>query len=67
MKRFLSVCFLVCSIVFFGISLPRAETSLKIGVFDLQKIMQESKIIKEYRQKLFADVETKRKPLSEKE
>jgi hypothetical protein len=38
---------------------------LKIGVFDIQKIMRESKTIDSYRQQLYKYLETKRKPLKE--
>jgi outer membrane protein len=41
--------------------------ALKIGVFDFQKIMRESKTIDSYRQQLYKNLETKRKPLKEKE
>ncbi len=41
--------------------------ALKIGVFDIQKIVRESKTIDSYRQQLYKNLETKRKPLKEKE
>ncbi len=54
----------------FFCSLVMASTQLwaqglKIGVFDIQKIMRESKTIDSYRQQLYKYLETKRKPLKE--
>jgi hypothetical protein len=45
-----SILSIVC-IMLFGISSISAET-LKIGVFDLQKVMKESKVVQGYRQKI---------------
>jgi len=41
--------------------------ALKIGVFDIQKIMRESKTIDAYRQQLLKNLEAKRKPFRDKE
>lgn len=66
-QRFSVVCFLLfvfCFLVF----LPSvAAENLKIGVFDVQKIMKESKVVQGYRQKLGKEVESKRKLFAEKE
>jgi len=40
---------------------------LKIGVFDIQRIMKESKTIDGYRHELSKGIEAKRKPLTDKE
>lgn len=49
------------------ISMPLHAETLKIAVFDLQKIMGESKTVNSYRQKLEKEVEAKRKTLLEKQ
>lgn len=41
--------------------------ALKIGVFDVQKVMRESKTIEGYRQDLMKQIEGKRKPLRDRE
>jgi len=56
----------VFCILLFGLPSLSAET-LKIGVFDLQRIIRESKVIQGYRQKLASEVEAKKKLLTEKE
>lgn len=47
--------------------LPVSAQELKIGIFDLQKIMRESKTVGGYRQDFLKSIETKRKPLQDKE
>jgi len=44
-----------------------SDNSLKIGVFDIQKILRESRTIGRYREQLLKSVETKRKPLQDRE
>lgn len=44
----------------------QAET-LKIGVFDIQKVLVESRVIKEYRQKIGKEMEGKRKAFADKQ
>ncbi len=66
MKRVFVLCLSVCFILLFCISSISAET-LKIGVFDLQKVMKESKVVQSYRQKLGKEVESKKKLFTEKE
>ena len=56
---------IVC-ILFFCLSSISAE-DLKIGVFDIQKVMKDSKVAQGYRQKIEKAVESKKKLLSEKE
>jgi len=41
--------------------------ALKLGVFDIQKIMRESKTIASYRQDLLKNIDLKRKPLQVKD
>ena len=61
-------CFLLSVIFIVLLSTPSfsAET-LKIGVFDIQKVMKESKVVQGYRQKLGKEVESKKKLFTEKE
>jgi outer membrane protein len=61
-------CFLfsVICIVFLNTPSISAET-LKIGVFDIQRVMKESKVVQGYRQKLGKEVESKKKLFTEKE
>lgn len=40
---------------------------MKIGVFDIQRVINESKVVQGYRQKLGKEVEAKKKLLAEKE
>jgi hypothetical protein len=44
-----------------------SQETLKIGVFDLQKVMKESKVVQGYRQKIGKELESKKKLLAEKE
>lgn len=48
-------------------TLDAGAQALKIGVFDMQKIVRESKKIEGYRQDLMKNIEAKRKPLRDKE
>lgn len=66
MCKFFAVSFSVCLIVIFGVSSLHAE-NLKIGVFDIQKIMDGSKTIGGYRQKIEKEIETKRKVFLDKQ
>lgn len=58
-----SVFFIIC---FMGIQNVSAQ-ALKIGVFEVQKVMRESKTIEGYRQDLMKQIEGKRKPLRDRE
>lgn len=65
MRKFFNVFF--CSaIIFFSASAVYAET-LKIALFDTQRILAESKVVKKYRQKLMETVDTKRKMFADKQ
>jgi outer membrane protein len=67
MKKVTVIAFLICSVIAFYSSHLHAQ-ALKIGVFDVQKVMRESKKIDGYRQELFKkNIEPKRKPLMDKE
>jgi outer membrane protein len=66
MKKVFFVCISIICILFFSLSSLSAE-NLKIGVFDLHRVMKESKVVQGYRQKLGKEVEAKRKLLAEKE
>ena len=65
------LCILLLTFVFFCsiilVSTQLWAQALKIGVFDIQKIMRESKTIDNYRQQLLKNLEAKRKPFREKE
>lgn len=66
MKKFAAVCFLIFGISVFYVSYLHAQ-ALKIGVFELQRIMRESKVIQGYRNTLEKEVEAKRRLLAEKQ
>lgn len=67
MKKVISTCFLTLCISVFYASCLYAASALKIGVFDLQKIMKDSKVIQEYRKTLGKEIETKRRLLADKQ
>jgi len=58
-----SVFFIIC---FMGIQDVSAQAA-KIGVFEVQKVMRESKTFEGYRQDLMKQIEAKRKPLRDRE
>ena len=64
-KVILIICALFCFMVI-G-SEPVSAQALKIGVFDVQKVMRESKTIEGYRQDRMKQIEGKRKPLRDRE
>jgi len=64
-KVILIICVLFCFMVI-G-SEPVSAQALKIGVFEVQKVMRESKTIEGYRQDLMKQIEGKRKPLKDRE
>jgi len=66
MKRFLIFCFLIFAGSIFFVANLDAQT-LRIGVFDMQRIMRDSKVIQEYRGTLGKEIEAKRKLLAEKQ
>jgi outer membrane protein len=66
MKKVTVIAFLICSVIAFHSSHLHAQ-ALKIGVFDVQKVMRESKKIDGYRQEFTKNIETKAKPLRDKE
>lgn len=67
MKRLLIVIVMaVVMVSFIGISQVSAQT-VKIGVFEVQKVMRESKTFEGYRQDLMKQIEGKRKPLRDRE
>jgi outer membrane protein len=66
MKRLTIIVSILFCFMVVGSTCLYAQT-LKLGVFDIQKIMQESKTINGYRQELSKGIEAKRKPLTDKE
>jgi outer membrane protein len=67
MKRINSVLFIVAFALFFVASSVQAAETLKIGIFDLQKVIAESKTVDGYRQKLGKDAEAKNSLFSDKQ
>jgi len=67
MKKLLPLFFLIFVFIALDISYLRAQTPLKIGVFDLQRIMRDSKVIQGYRKVLEREIEAKRRLFSEKQ
>jgi len=66
MKKTTIACFLtICFVGLFII--PVLAQELKLGVFDIQRIMKESKTVSSYRQEFMKTIESKRKPLLDKE
>ncbi|HEX8948193.1 MAG TPA: OmpH family outer membrane protein [Dissulfurispiraceae bacterium] len=66
MKKFLAACALALAVLVFT-SFPAQAGDLKIGVFDIQRLMAESKTIEGYRQKLGKEIEAKRKVFAGKQ
>jgi len=67
MRRFLTtIITAVVMVSFVGVYQVSAQ-ALKIGVFDVQKVMRGSKTIEGYRQDLMKQIEAKRKPLRDRE
>lgn len=64
-KIILTACALFCFMVI-G-SEPVSAQALKIGVFEVQKVMRESKTIEGYRQDIMKQIEGKRRPLRDRE
>lgn len=66
MKKAFIVFFSIFILAAFNISSPGAEP-LKIGVFDIQKVMRGSKTVEGYRQKLEKEIGVKKKTFAEKQ
>jgi outer membrane protein len=66
MKKFFTIVFISLCVVCFSCSFIHAE-ELKIGVFDIQKIMKESKTFGNYHQDFLKAIEPKKKLLLDKE
>ena len=67
MKRIGAVLFIVAFSIFFVLPAVQAAETLKIGIFDLQKVIKESKTVESYRQKLGKDADAKKKLFSDKQ
>lgn len=67
MKRLMGTAGLVTVLVCVSMVLPAVAADMKIGIIDLNKIMQESEAAKEAKGMLLMDVEAKREVLKEKE
>ncbi|TAN45720.1 MAG: OmpH family outer membrane protein [Nitrospirae bacterium] len=57
---------LLSAIIFFSTASVQAEM-LKIAIFDTQRILAESKVVKKYRQKLMETTDAKRKLFADKQ
>jgi outer membrane protein len=66
MKKLGIVVVMVVCVCFLCASESSAQ-AVKIGVFDMQKIVRDSKKMEGYRQVLMKNIESKRKPLRDKE
>lgn len=66
MKRLIIIVPILFCFMIVGSTCLYAQ-ALKIGVFDIQRIMKESKTIEGYRRELSKNIEAKRKPLVNKE
>lgn len=67
MRRNYSVLLLMAFALLFAVSSVQAAETLKIGIFDLQRVIASSKTIDDYRQKLKKDTETKNSIFSNKQ
>jgi outer membrane protein len=67
MKNICSVLLIVAFALFFIAPSVQAAEILKIGIFDLQKVIATSKTIDSYRQKLAKDAEAKNNLISDKQ
>ncbi len=66
MRYVFSLLVIICFAVVMSVPASGAE-DLKIGVFDIQRVMKESKTAEGYRQKLVKEVESKEKAFDEKQ
>ncbi|MBF0564011.1 MAG: OmpH family outer membrane protein [Nitrospirae bacterium] len=66
MKKILILVNAFCLAVFFFIPPAYSET-LKIGIFDIQKVMNESQKVKSYRKRYQDTLDEKKKPVVQKE
>ena len=67
MKRIVVGLFILAFSIFFVLPSVHAAETLKIGIFDLQKVIKESKTVEAYRQKLGKEADAKKKLFSEKQ
>lgn len=64
--KFIRLFFVGWFLFVFSLS-PLSAENLKLGVFDIQKIMKESKTVEGYRNQMLQEVESKKKILSGKQ
>ncbi len=67
MRKIYCLVLAVGFVMAFSVGSAWAQQALKIGVFDLQRIIKESKRIEAYRQELLKNTETKRTSLRARE
>ena len=67
MKKICSVLFIIAFALFLAVPSVYAAETLKIGIFDLQRVIKESKTVDSYRQKLNKDVDAKNKLYSDRQ
>lgn len=66
MRHVFSLFVIICFAVVLSVPAVGAE-DIKIGVFDIQKVMKESKTVGSYRQKFGKEMESKKKAFDEKQ
>lgn len=66
MKKALGICFVVFCVAVFWVASVSAQT-LKIGVYDIARIMKESKTVEGYNKELMKDFEAKTASVTAKE
>ncbi len=67
MKKIMTAIIFLTAFCFSVVSSSFAADTLKIGIFDIQKILAESQTIKGYRQKIAKDLEPKKKAFADKQ
>jgi outer membrane protein len=67
MRKILGRGILMLGVTFFISSWAFAADPLKIGVFELQRVMKESKVIEGYRQQIGQEVEVKKRLFTQKQ
>ncbi len=67
MKKIIAAVVVLAAFCFSAVSSSLGAETLKLGIFDMQRIMAESRTIKGYRQKIQKDLEPKKKAFADKQ
>lgn len=67
MKKIIAAVAVLAAFCFSAVSSSLAADALKIGIFDIQKILAESQTVKGYRQRIEKDLEPRKKALADKQ